>query len=372
MGTEAREVGEISTQDKLQDLRNQFKCSVDDRAISELISISQFLLEDQLKNPIDTQSIDNLLARINSWNKEVAKRLKQVGCNFEEPKEYRTLEDAENDPLEKAIDSYFNSRGYYFGYEDFLVGEDLVFASTLRKIDEERSVDIKSYFSDWNKYFPNIPSVQIPIVFFGHDETDTAFKMHQSEQQIWHGTHNEKGIQIFRGDYNRFIKRVDPSISLKILFHEEQNTVADEMGHAFFKEALGFEAEYGDSTDAEITFEFNGNSASVFQLNELCSMLSRFRFGTSFVANLEWLLVYGPAETSAEQYSFGRDFLISLFHKRMIELGISDTFAYVDYCKKLPEEKLDEEKKLVISRAENIFFTKMVPSAKRAIGKMKK
>ena len=85
----------------------------------------------------------------------------------------------------------------------------------------------------------------------------------------------------------------------------EKNILSDEMGHVYFDKVLGFESSrVSDKNDSKILFfsPRRKQNVSIFELGELCSMISQFRFGDNFIASINWIFYLGDIK----QYAFWR------------------------------------------------------------------
>ncbi len=342
--------------EQLSQLKDEYECVQSERVVSAIWDVWRIIIENQKAEPL-TQ--DNILSVINKWNNMYFHALRKVWCNFPNPPEYLNMSEVDEDVFSKATDLYFQSQWYTFGYADYVIDEKYIMAPTLRKVEEEQMRNLSDFFQEWEKYWIVIESLDIPIIFFGFDETWLSTDLNLQQGVIWQWGYSEWKVEIFRWDTRNFEKYFNPNFSETQLRRREHNIVADEMWHALFNNALGLQ----DEIISNKTFLFREQEYTTFQLNEFCSMLSSLRFGVDKLDNINFLL-WVSSETSEFQYDLGKTLFNELFWERQQILGLSDIYEYIDYCSTLSEDDLDSEVEIVLQKAEHIFFYELLPLLK--------
>ena len=278
-----------------------------------------------------------------------------------------------NDVINKIIDGrWLNNRNdMMVEISAYPYRDQVIFIPVIREIDERIKINFKEYFSEWNKYIDidgshlNISiddDKNIEINFWKEDETGSTLMVNKATGSIINGRYNiYNDIDIYRGDFNVLSGKFPEQVNSKQI--PEKNIIADEMGHAFFDIILWFDVrEYREFyNDSKITFEYDWKEVTIFELGELCSMISQLRFGENFSKSAQW--IYGWPDIS--QYNFWKEIIKKAFSQRLDE---RDTFLiqnYLEYLDSLDtggryedQEKYEKEKDIIVSMIEEEFFKK--------------
>ena len=296
--------------------------------------------EYQKNNP--TQDFTEANARYDQWLEKLFKDIKKEANLDIEPRNLKAYF-LENDFF---IESTWRERS-----EE---NPHYIREAKMYPVREKKQEATNSYFS-YN--FPNAPNFDVPVFILGKELVGTDSVL--EKDSITKGTYNKGRIFIYLGD-------AEEDKGDKLSEKEVNDTLANEMGHAFFEKVLGFKKEH-----ARIKFQYEGEDYIIHQLDEAFSDLSSLVHG-DFVEVANKRLLY-----SAERkgYEFSKTIFKKIFQDYIDKKFPNGNFSTETFLLALSD--LKDQNKLggvlqkirveVIKKAKRVFFDELIPLAKKNI-----
>jgi len=298
----------------------------------------------QYQKDSPTQDKEEANARYDQWLEKLFKDIKTEANSDIEPRDLKAYF-LENDFL---IESKWRERS-----EE---NPPYIREAKMYPVREKKQEPTNSYFSD---NIPNAPNFDVPVFILGKEliGTDSVLK----RKGVKHGVYYRGQVFIYLGD-------AEEDKGEKLSEEEINDTLANEMGHAYFEKVLGFKRR-----DARVKFQYRGEEHTVHQLNEAFSDLSSLAHG-DFVEVANNVVLYG---IEREGYDFSKIIFKKIFQDYLNDNFPNENFSAETFLLTLSDLKnqnreedvayLNKVKAEIAGKAEQIFFDKLIPLAKRSV-----